>query len=72
MKAYGGVDVTLPLLCYNSSMPITIGWMTGFLFPARVINSSLLKNIESDSGAYLASYPIGTGGTFPGDKATGA
>jgi hypothetical protein len=32
---------------------------------------SLLHSVQADSGAHPASYPMGTGGSFPGDKAAG-
>jgi len=28
--------------------------------------------VQTDSGAHLASYPRGNGGSYPGDKAAGA
>jgi hypothetical protein len=33
---------------------------------------SLLYVVQTGSGAYAASYPMGTGDSFPGDKAAGA
>jgi len=41
-------------------------------FPAWAGNFSLLHRVHNGSGAHLASYPTGTGGSFPRDKATGA
>jgi hypothetical protein len=32
---------------------------------------SLLQRVQNGSGAHPASYPVGTGGTFPGGKAAG-
>jgi hypothetical protein len=32
----------------------------------------LFRVIQTGSGAHPASYPIGTGGSFPGGKAAGA
>jgi hypothetical protein len=32
---------------------------------ARVTNVYLTHNVQTDSGALQASYPIGTGGSFP-------
>jgi hypothetical protein len=40
-------------------------------FPAWAGNFSLHQRVQNGSGAYLASYPIGTRGSFPGGKATG-
>jgi hypothetical protein len=33
---------------------------------------SLLHSVPTDSGAHPASYPMGTGGSLPGDKVAGA
>jgi hypothetical protein len=41
-------------------------------FPAAAGNFSLHHRIQKGSGAHPASYPVGTGGSFPGDKAAGA
>jgi hypothetical protein len=41
-------------------------------FPAGAGNFSLHYRVENGSGAHPASYPMGTGGSFPGVKATGA
>jgi hypothetical protein len=30
-----------------------------------------LHNVQTGSGAHPASYPLGTGGSFPGDKVAG-
>jgi hypothetical protein len=32
---------------------------------------SLCHRVQSDSGAHAGSYPMGTGGFFPGSKAAG-
>jgi hypothetical protein len=32
----------------------------------------LLHSVQTDSGTHPASYPMGTGGSFPGGKAVGA
>jgi hypothetical protein len=40
--------------------------------PGRVKNFSLLHVFQTCSGAHPASYPMGTGGSFPGGKAAGA
>jgi hypothetical protein len=39
--------------------------------PGRVNNFTLLYSIQTGSGAHPASYPIGTGGSFPRGKAAG-
>jgi hypothetical protein len=42
------------------------------LIPGRSKRLSVLQNIKSSSGAHPASYPMDTGGSFPGGKATKA
>ena len=41
-----------------------------FLIPVRAVYFSFNKNVQTGSGAYLASYSVGTWG-FPGVKAAG-
>jgi hypothetical protein len=41
-------------------------------FPARAGNFSLHHRVQNGSGVHPASYPMGTRGCFPGDKAAGA
>jgi hypothetical protein len=41
-------------------------------FPAEAGNFSLHHRIQNGSEAHPASYPMGTRGSFPGDKAAGA
>jgi hypothetical protein len=43
-----------------------------FRFPAGAGNFSLHHRVQNRSGAYPASCPMGTGCSFPGDKAAGA
>jgi hypothetical protein len=45
--------------------------MIGVRFPVGAGNFSLRHNVQTGSGAYPASYPMGTGGPFPGGKAAG-
>jgi hypothetical protein len=40
-------------------------------FPAGVGNFFLHHRVQIGSGAHLASYPMGTGGFFPGGEADG-
>jgi hypothetical protein len=40
-------------------------------FPAGTGNFSL-RHVQNGSGTHLASYPMGTRSSFPGDKAAGA
>jgi hypothetical protein len=48
------------------------GWMIGVRIPVGAGNFSPLYRVHTGSGVYPASYPIGTGGSFPGVKAAGA
>jgi len=41
-------------------------------FPAAAGKFSLHYRVQTDSGTRPASYPMGTGYTFPGGKAAGA
>jgi hypothetical protein len=41
-------------------------------FPAEAGNYTLHHRVQNVSGAHPASYPMGTRGSFPGDKAAGA
>jgi hypothetical protein len=40
-------------------------------FPAGAGNFSLHRRVQNGSGAHPASYPTGTGDSFPGGKAAG-
>jgi hypothetical protein len=40
--------------------------------PAGAGNFYLHHRVQNGSGAHPPSYPVGTGGSFPGGKATGA
>jgi hypothetical protein len=40
-------------------------------FPVGTENFSLHHRVQKGSGAYPASYPMGTGDSFPGGKAAG-
>jgi hypothetical protein len=46
--------------------------MIGVRFPVGAGNFSLLPRVQTGSGTHPASYPLGTGGSFPGCKAAGA
>jgi hypothetical protein len=56
----------------------SVGIETGYglddwgLIPNRARNLSLLYSVQTGSWAHSASYPMGTGGSFPADKAGGA
>jgi hypothetical protein len=41
---------------------------SGVRFPAVARNFSLLHRVQKGSAAHLVSYPMGTGGSFPGVK----
>jgi hypothetical protein len=41
-------------------------------FTAGAENFSLHHNVQNGPGAHPVSYPMGTGGSFPGSKAAGA
>jgi hypothetical protein len=56
---------------YGVGIATGYGWRAGVRFPA-VRHFSLLYSVRTGSGANLASYPVGSGGSFPGDKAVGA
>jgi hypothetical protein len=45
---------------------------TGVRFLARTRDFSLLHSVYTGSVALPASHPVGSGGSFPGGKATGA
>jgi hypothetical protein len=61
----------------NSSVGIALGYGledrgSKVRFPAGAVNFSLHHRVQNGSGAHPASYPMVTGGSFPGGKAAGA
>jgi hypothetical protein len=61
----------------DSSVSIVISYglddkMIRVRFLARAGNVSLQHHVQTGGGAHPASYPVGTRGSFPGDKAAGA
>jgi hypothetical protein len=61
----------------DSSFGIATGYglddrMRGVRFPVGAGNFSLHHRLQTGSGAHPASYPMGTGGSFPGSKAAWA
>jgi hypothetical protein len=61
----------------DSSVGIVLGYElddrgTRVRFPTWGGNFSLHHRVQNGSGAHPASYPVGTGGSFPGGKAAGA
>jgi hypothetical protein len=51
---------------------ILTGRGSRFRFPAGAGNFSLHHSVQTGSGAQPASYPMGTKGSFPGNKVAGA
>jgi hypothetical protein len=61
----------------DSSVGIALGYGldnlgSGVRFPAGAGNFSLNHRVQKGSGAHPASYPMGTRGSIPGGKASGA
>jgi hypothetical protein len=65
----------------RKSSDSSVGIVTGYglddrgprvRFPAQAGNFSLHCHVQTGSGAHPAPYPMGTGSSFPGDKAAGA
>jgi hypothetical protein len=53
----------------DSSVGIVTGYgLDGPVRFAAVQDFSLLHSVQTDSGAHPASYPMGTGGSFPEGK----
>jgi hypothetical protein len=50
----------------------TTGWKAGFWFPAEATDFCLLHSVQTASGTHPASWPMGTGDSFPGIKAAAA
>jgi hypothetical protein len=53
--------------CHYSGL--TMGWMIGVRSPSGAKDFSSSLCVQTDSGAHPASYPMGTGVSFPGGKA---
>jgi hypothetical protein len=56
----------------DGSFGIATGWTAGVRFSVRERDFFVLHSVQADSEAHPASYPVDTGGSFPGDKAAGA
>jgi hypothetical protein len=70
----GNVQFMPPIFGWRSR-DISVGIATGCMARVRVLavqDFSLLYSVQTGSGAHLASYTMGTGGSFPGGKAAGA
>jgi hypothetical protein len=48
---------------------LTTGWTIGVRSPTEAADISSSFCVQTGSGAHPASYPMGTGGPFPGGKA---
>jgi hypothetical protein len=48
---------------------LTTGWTIGVRYPTGVEDFSSNLCVQTGSGTHPASYPMGTGGPFPGVKA---
>jgi hypothetical protein len=60
--------------CRDSSVGIAMGYGlevrgSRVRFPVEAENFSLRHRVQNGSGAHPPSYPISTGGSFPGGKA---
>jgi hypothetical protein len=51
---------------------IATSWTATVRFPVEAREFSLLRRVQTYSGAHPASYPMGTGGSFPGVKRLGS
>jgi hypothetical protein len=60
-------QVLSPQIKFNHKISFSIQLIKLLLF-----QFSLLHVIQTGSGAHPASYPMDTGGSFPGDKEAGA
>jgi hypothetical protein len=59
----GGAAVAQSVKC------LTTGWKIGVRSPTGAEDFSSSPCVQTGSGAHPASYPIDTGGPFPGGKA---
>jgi hypothetical protein len=66
----GHTGSELQLECFLVAFNLRMG--SRVRFPAGAGNVSLHHRVQNGSGAHPASYPVGTGGSFPGGKAAGA
>jgi hypothetical protein len=60
---------TLGARVVQSVQCLTANWTTGFPSPAEALDFSSSPCVQTSSGVHPASYPMGTGGPFPGGKA---
>jgi hypothetical protein len=79
LKSNTKIDVFIYIVTYgeyDDSVGIALGYGldepgSGVRLPAGAGNFSLHHRVQNGSGAYPASYPMGTRGSFPGGKAAG-
>jgi hypothetical protein len=53
----------------DNNFCLTTGWTIGFRSPTGREDFSSSSCVQNGSGAHPASYPMGSGGSFPGGKA---
>jgi hypothetical protein len=77
MKKKNWVELVMVVKSRDDSVGIATDYrlddrMIGFRILAGAGNFSLRHHVQTGSGAHPVSYPMGTGGSFPGGKAAGA
>jgi hypothetical protein len=80
LKYFAGEVITTSKTYINnhdSSVGTALGygldvWGSRVRFPEGAENFSLHHRVQNGFGAHLASYPMGTRGSFPGGKAAEA
>jgi hypothetical protein len=65
-------SVSLPTWNWLRSVGIATGWTIRARFPAGARDFFFFHSVRTGSGAHPVSYPMGTGGSFPGGKAAEA
>jgi hypothetical protein len=70
-------NINFNIILPFNSVDIALGdglddWDSRVRFLAGAGNFSLHHRVQNVSGAHPASYPMGTRGSFPGDKVAGA
>jgi hypothetical protein len=58
------------IFCFAKHTPLDVR-VSRVRFPAKAGNFSLHHRVQTGSGAHPASYPMGTGCSFPGGKVAG-
>jgi hypothetical protein len=79
---FQGIFVLIHIGAETENLDGSVGIATGYGLDDRMIdvrfpgggpgNFSFRHHVQTGSGAYPASYPMGTRGSFPGDKAAEA